>query len=182
MHRPTLRTHVRNPLIALCVASIASACNKAPPEPPVVWPSDPPAHSNSASSATTGSSTPPSTPPTVTVPSGAKPTTLQKRDIIVGTGAEATSGRQIRVQYTGVAWSTGRKFDSSWDRGAEPFAFRLGAGMVIPGWDQGVAGMRVGGRRELIIPPNLAYGERGAGQDIGPNETLIFVVDLVAVQ
>jgi peptidylprolyl isomerase len=86
------------------------------------------------------------------------------------------------VQYTGVAWSTGRKFDSSWDRGAEPFAFRLGAGMVIPGWDQGVAGMRVGGRRELIIPPNLAYGERGAGQDIGPNETLIFVVDLVAVQ
>jgi peptidylprolyl isomerase len=172
---------VRKSLIALCLTSlVAAACNKAPPEPPVVWPSEPAAQPSTAP--TTGSSTPPSSPPTITVPSTPKPTTLQKRDIIVGTGAEATSGRNIRVQYTGVAWSTGRKFDSSWDRNRDPFAFRLGAGNVIPGWDQGVAGMRVGGRRELIIPPNLAYGERGAGGDIGPNETLIFVVDLVAVE
>jgi peptidylprolyl isomerase len=118
----------------------------------------------------------------VQVPSGPKPTSLVKRDLITGTGAEATSGRRVRVQYTGVAWSTGRKFDSSWDRGADPFSFTLGQGMVIRGWDQGVAGMRVGGRRELQIPPDLAYGERGAGADIGPNETLIFVVDLVAVE
>jgi peptidylprolyl isomerase len=167
-------------MIVLLVASLGTACNKAPPEPPVVWPSEPPAQANTGSNA--GSSTPPSTPPTVTVPSGPKPTTLDKRDLIVGTGAEATSGRTVRVQYTGVSWSTGRKFDSSWDRNREPFSFRLGAGMVIPGWDQGVAGMRVGGRRQLIIPPNLGYGERGAGADIGPNETLIFVVDLVAVE
>lgn len=167
-------------MIVLFVASLATACNKAPPEPPVVWPSEPPAQANTGSTA--GSSTPPSTPPTLTVPSGPKPTTLDKRDLIVGTGAEATTGRTVRVQYTGVSWSTGRKFDSSWDRNREPFSFRLGAGMVIPGWDQGVAGMRVGGRRQLIIPPNLGYGERGAGADIGPNETLIFVVDLVAVE
>lgn len=173
---------MRNPLLALCIASLASACNKAPPEPPVVWPSDPPTQNNRGSATTASSATPPRTPPTVTVPSGPKPTTLQIRDIIVGTGAEAAHGKLVRVQYTGVAWSTGRKFDSSWDRGGEPFEFRLGAGMVIPGWDQGVAGMRVGGRRELIIPPNLAYGERGAGANIGPNETLIFVVDLVSVQ
>lgn len=171
---------MRTSMIVLFVASLATACNKAPPEPPVVWPSEPPAQANTGSTA--GSSTPPSTPPTLTVPSGPKPTTLDKRDLIVGTGAEATTGRTVRVQYTGVSWSTGRKFDSSWDRNREPFSFRLGAGMVIPGWDQGVAGMRVGGRRQLIIPPNLGYGERGAGADIGPNETLIFVVDLVAVE
>jgi peptidylprolyl isomerase len=174
----------RLPLASFFVlVALTASCNKAPPEPPVVWPADPPASPTSTNNtATTGSSTPPSTAPTVTVPSGPKPTTLEKRDLIVGTGAEATSGRNVRVQYTGVAWSTGRKFDSSWDRGAEPFSFRLGAGMVIPGWDQGVAGMRVGGRRQLIIPPHLAYGERGAGANIGPNETLIFVVDLVAVE
>ncbi|MDP3279053.1 MAG: FKBP-type peptidyl-prolyl cis-trans isomerase [Deltaproteobacteria bacterium] len=118
----------------------------------------------------------------MTVPSGDKPTTLRTRDLIVGTGAEATNGRTIRVQYTGVAWSTRRKFDSSWDRGGDPFSFTLGAGGVIPGWDRGVLGMRVGGRRELVIPPDLGYGERGAGADIGPNETLVFVVDLVSVQ
>ena len=175
-------TTVRTSFVALIGACFASgiACNKAPPEPPVVWPNDPPAQSTSTSAQ--GSSTPPSSPPNVTVPSGPKPTSLEKRDLIVGTGAEATSGRNVRVQYTGVAWSTGRKFDSSWDRNREPFSFRLGAGMVIPGWDQGVAGMRVGGRRQLVIPPNLGYGERGAGRDIVPNETLIFVVDLVGVE
>jgi peptidylprolyl isomerase len=175
---------VRNPMLALSLAgALASACNKAPPEPPVVWPSEPAATNTASNNAgpAARSGTPPTTRPTVTVPSGPKPTTLQSRDLIVGTGAEATNSRRVRVQYTGVAWSTGRQFDSSWERG-EPFAFTLGAGMVIPGWDRGVAGMRVGGRRQLVIPPDLGYGERGAGADIGPNETLIFVVDLVAVE
>jgi len=92
----------------------------------------------------------------------------------------ATAGREVEVQYVGVSWSTGREFDASWNRGS-PFRFTLGRRMVIAGWDQGVAGMRVGGRRELVIPPSLGYGERGAGSAIGPNETLIFVVDLIAV-
>jgi peptidylprolyl isomerase len=85
------------------------------------------------------------------------------------------------MQYVGHGWSTRRQFDASWDRG-EPFSFRLGAGMVIGGWDQGVAGMKVGGRRKLTIPPHLGYGDRGAGRDIKPGETLVFVVDLLAVR
>ncbi len=126
------------------------------------------------------SADPPPTRPTVTVPAGARPTTLRTRDIRRGTGAEARAGMEVEVQYVGVAWSTGREFDASWNR-SQTFRFRLGARMVIPGWDQGVAGMRVGGRRELVIPPDLGYGARGAGGAIGPNETLIFVVDLVSV-
>ena len=118
--------------------------------------------------------------PTITVPRGARPTTLRTRDLRVGTGAVAAAGMQVEVQYVGVAWSTGREFDASWNRGST-FRFNLGRRMVIQGWDQGVAGMRVGGRRELVIPPSLGYGERGAGAAIGPNETLIFVVDLVSV-
>ena len=82
----------------------------------------------------------------------------------------------------GVSWSTGQQFDSSWDRGKQPFKFKLGAGMVIPGWDQGLVGMRQGGRRELVIPPNLAYGPQGQPPSIGPNETLIFVIDLQKVK
>ena len=85
------------------------------------------------------------------------------------------------VHYLGVAWSTGGQFDASWDRG-EAFEFLLGRGQVIPGWDQGVAGMRVGGRRRLTIPPHLGYGARGAGGVIGPNETLLFMVDLMGVR
>lgn len=121
------------------------------------------------------------TRPTVTVPSGARPATLRVRDITRGTGPEARAGQEVEVHYVGVAWSTGREFDASWNR-EQTFHFTLGAHMVIPGWDQGVAGMRVGGRRELIIPPHLGYGARGAGGAIGPNETLIFVVDLVGVR
>ncbi len=104
---------------------------------------------------------------------------LKVEDIEVGAGPEATRGQQVAVHYVGVAWSTRQQFDASWDRG-EPLQFRLGAGEVIVGWDQGVAGMRVGGRRRLTIPPSLAYGSRGAGGVIGPDETLVFVVDLVA--
>jgi peptidylprolyl isomerase len=105
---------------------------------------------------------------------------LQTDDLTVGDGPEATSGQKVSVHYVGVSHATGEQFDASWDRG-EPFAFKLGKGQVIAGWDQGVAGMKVGGRRQLTIPPALAYGARGAPPVIGPNETLVFVVDLLEV-
>ncbi len=118
--------------------------------------------------------------PKVTVPGGPPPKKLEKKDLVVGTGAEAKPGDEVTVQYVGVGYDSGEQFDASWDRG-EPLPFPLGAGAVIKGWDEGVAGMKVGGRRELIIPPNLAYGPAGSPPAIGPNETLIFVVDLVGV-
>lgn len=132
----------------------------------------------------TGQALPPelSQKPTVKVtPGQAAPQDLVIRDLIVGTGAEAVSGKAVAVNYVGVSQTTGREFDSSWSRN-QPFTFQLGAGKVIPGWDRGVAGMKVGGRRELVIPPELAYGSRGAGGAIGPNETLVFVVDLLEVK
>jgi len=120
--------------------------------------------------------------PHVYVPPGEQPPTdLVIEDVTVGDGAEATAGQTVDVHYAGNAWSTRQQFDSSWDRG-EAFSFRLGAGQVIPGWDQGVAGMRVGGRRRLVIPPGMAYGKAGAGGVIGANETLVFVVDLLGVR
>ena len=109
------------------------------------------------------------------------PTELETEELTVGDGEEAAAGRYVEVHYVGVSWATGQEFDSSWDRG-KPFEFPLGQRHVIAGWDEGVAGMKVGGRRRLTIPPHLAYGERGAGGAIGPNETLVFVVDLVAVE
>jgi peptidylprolyl isomerase len=119
--------------------------------------------------------------PTVTVPDSDPPDQLEIVDDVVGDGAEASAGSTVSVHYVGVAWSTGSQFDASWDR-MEPFRFGLGGGHVIQGWDEGVAGMRVGGRRTLTIPPHLGYGSRGAGGAIGPNETLIFTVDLLDVQ
>jgi peptidylprolyl isomerase len=119
--------------------------------------------------------------PTITIPDGAPPDDLLIEDEVVGEGTEAEPGRRVEVHYAGVAWSTGQQFDASWDRG-DTFKFTLGRGQVIPGWDQGVAGMKVGGRRRITIPPNLAYGKRGAGGVIGPDETLVFVVDLVGVR
>lgn len=118
--------------------------------------------------------------PIIDIPAGNAPAELVKNDLIVGTGDEAVSGRNVSVHYVGVAWSNGRQFDASWDRN-EPFEFRLGAGQVISGWDEGVAGMRIGGRRELTIPPHMGYGSRGAGGVIKGNETLVFVVDLLNV-
>lgn len=118
--------------------------------------------------------------PDVTIPDSAPPSELIADDLQVGGGPEATSGQRVEVHYVGVAWSDGQQFDASWDRGAT-FTFRLGGGEVISGWDQGVAGMKVGGRRRLTIPPHLGYGARGAGGAIKPNETLVFVVDLVGV-
>ena len=118
--------------------------------------------------------------PEVSIPGGQPPSELEITDIEVGDGPEATPGTQVDVHYVGVSWSNGQQFDASWDR-RSTFGFRLGGGQVIPGWDQGVAGMKVGGRRRLTIPPHLGYGSRGAGGVIGPNETLVFVVDLLGV-
>ncbi|MEH0820051.1 MULTISPECIES: FKBP-type peptidyl-prolyl cis-trans isomerase [unclassified Micromonospora] len=111
---------------------------------------------------------------------GAPPADLVIEDITVGEGPEARPGQLVSVHYVGVSHSTGREFDASWNRG-EAFEFPLGGGQVIAGWDQGVAGMKVGGRRKLTIPPHLGYGSRGAGGVIKPNETLVFVVDLLGV-
>ena len=122
------------------------------------------------------------TKPVVEVPADQPPSyQLEIEDITVGEGAEAQAGQVVEVHYVGVAWKNGRQFDASWDRG-DTFKFKLGHRQVIPGWDQGVEGMRVGGRRRLTIPPQLAYGKRGAGGVIGPDETLVFVVDLVDVR
>jgi peptidylprolyl isomerase len=112
---------------------------------------------------------------------GPEPTDLEVTDLSVGEGAEAQAGSTVSVHYVGIAHSTGEEFDASFNRG-EPLQFRLGVGQVISGWDNGVQGMKVGGRRRLVIPPHQAYGDRGAGGVIGPGETLIFVVDLVDVR
>ena len=118
------------------------------------------------------------------MPSGPPPTGLESHDIVVGDGATAERGDTVEVQYVGVDYSTGTEFDASWDNGkpGDRLQFQLGGGQVIPGWDQGVEGMKVGGRRELIIPPDLAYGAQGSPPAIGPNATLIFVVDLLDVK
>jgi peptidylprolyl isomerase len=118
--------------------------------------------------------------PEVDPPEGDIPFELGIDDLTVGDGDEAAAGKKVTVHYVGISFLTGEQFDASWDRG-QPFEFKLGKGQVIPGWDQGVAGMRVGGRRRLTIPSALAYGARGAGGVIKPNEPLVFVVDLLAV-
>jgi peptidylprolyl isomerase len=118
--------------------------------------------------------------PEVDFPGGEPPADLEITDIWEGNGPVAKAGDNVQVHYVGVSFTTGEEFDASWNRG-QPFEFKLGKGQVIPGWDAGVQGMKVGGRRQLIIPPHLAYGNRGAGNVIKPGETLIFVCDLVAV-
>jgi FKBP-type peptidyl-prolyl cis-trans isomerase len=132
------------------------------------------------STAKTPTSGPLASKPAVTVPSGAAPTKLVAKELIVGTGPEAKAGDSVTVNYVGVLYKGGKEFDSSWKRN-EPFTFALGKGQVIPGWDQGVAGMKVGGRRELIIPAELAYGKQGSPPAIPPNSPLVFVVDLLGV-
>jgi peptidylprolyl isomerase len=119
--------------------------------------------------------------PVIEKPSGSPPRRLEKEDIVKGKGRRAKPGDRITVQYVGVSFSTGEEFDASWDSG-QPFSFFLGAGEVIPGWDNGIVGMRQGGRRMLTIPPEQAYGAQGSPPDIAPNETLVFVVDLVRVR
>jgi peptidylprolyl isomerase len=132
-------------------------------------------------SSTSGGDVDTSTKPKVEVPDGPPPDELESEDLVVGDGAEAKPGDTVTMEYVGVSYSNGKEFDSSWER-PEPFTFQLGSGQVIPGWDQGIPGMKVGGRRQLIIPPDLAYGEAGSPPDIGPNETLVFVVDLTDVE
>ncbi len=128
---------------------------------------------------TTPTSGPLSKEPTITPPKSPAPTTLQTKEIITGTGAEAQAGDSITVNYVGALYSNGDVFDASWKRN-EPFSFTLGKGQVIPGWDKGIVGMKVGGRRELIIPAELAYGKAGSPPKIPPNSSLIFIVDLLA--
>jgi peptidylprolyl isomerase len=118
--------------------------------------------------------------PQIDKPEGDIPFELGIDDIVVGDGDEATKGTKVSVHYVGVAFSTGEEFDASWNRG-QPFEFKLGQGQVIPGWDAGVEGMKVGGRRQLTIPSAMAYGARGAGGAIKPHEPLVFVVDLLSV-
>lgn len=127
-----------------------------------------------------GASTDLDAKPEVEVPDGPPPTTLEVADVLVGEGDVACTGDTVAMQYVGVTYEDGEEFDASWERG-EPFTFELGSGMVIPGWDEGIVGMRQGGRRLLVIPPDLAYGERGAGDVIPPGATLVFAVDLVGV-
>lgn len=169
-------------LIAACLALVGGGCG---------GDDDSSTESSESTAAqTTESSTPTESPesssgakktkPTVTVPNGAPPKKLEVKELEKGSGATAKAGDEVTVQYVGVGYDSEEEFDSSWSRN-EPFTFGLGAGMVIPGWDQGVEGMEVGGRRELIIPPNLAYGSAGSPPVIGPNETLIFVIDLLAI-
>jgi peptidylprolyl isomerase len=116
------------------------------------------------------------TAPTVTVPSGTPPTSLESADLITGTGKAAATGDSVTVQYVLATYSSGKVIQSSWT--SQPFTFTIGKGEVIPGWDKGVVGMKVGGRRELIIPPNLGYGAQSPGAGIAPNDTLVFVIDL----
>ncbi len=166
------------PIIALCVALVLAVAGCGSSD-------DDSSSTQSANAAPTteqsGGSTNLNSKPKVTVPDGAPPQKLEEKEIVEGDGAEAKAGDEVTVQYVGVGYDSKEEFDSSWSRN-EPFTFPLGAGEVIPGWDQGVAGMKVGGRRELTIPANLAYGPGGSPPVIGPNETLIFVVDLLAVK
>jgi peptidylprolyl isomerase len=162
-------------IIGACFALVAAGCG-----------SDSSTTSSSSSEETTAPkekepAPKPKTKPKVTVPKGAPPKKLEVKDLEEGTGATAKAGDYVTVNYVGVNYKSGKEFDASWDRG-EPFSFGLGAGEVIPGWDQGVEGMKVGGRRELIIPPSLGYGATGSPPAIPPNETLVFVVDLEAVE
>jgi peptidylprolyl isomerase len=120
------------------------------------------------------------TKPTVDIPAGDPPAELVVDDLEVGTGPQAKAGMNVTVHYVGVAWSDAKQFDASWDR-RDPFEFGLGRGQVIQGWDEGVAGMKVGGRRRITVPPHLGYGAQGAGGVIKGGETLVFVVDLLNV-
>jgi peptidylprolyl isomerase len=141
--------------------------------------------SSASTAATTDTAAAPTTAkprpkPKVNVPKGKAPKKLVIKDLIPGTGQAAKAGDPITVNYIGVNYADGKPFDNSYDRG-QPFPFQLGGGQVIPGWDKGLAGMKVGGRRELVIPPSLAYGPQGQPPVIKPNETLVFVVDLLSI-
>lgn len=157
-------------IVAPGSGATAAASNSAPTTPAAT----------STATVATPTSGPLSTEPKITVPSGPAPKTLQTKDLVTGTGATAKSGSTITVNYVGALYSNGKVFDASWKR-KQTFTTPLSTGSVIPGWVKGIAGMKVGGRRELIIPPNEAYGKQGSGSTIPPNSTLIFIVDLLKV-
>jgi peptidylprolyl isomerase len=140
--------------------------------------SSPPTETQTQTTATSADIEDTSQKPQIEKPTGPVPRRLKREDIVKGKGAAAKPGDDLTVHYVGVTFSTGEQFDASWD-GGQPFSFPLGAGEVIPGWDRGLRGMREGGRRRLVIPPDQAYGAQGSPPAIGPNETLVFVVDLV---
>jgi peptidylprolyl isomerase len=165
-------------IVLVCCVALA-ACGERPAEEQAATPE--PTAASEAAGATSGVgeiSADLSTKPTIPKPTGEPPTELQTKDIVVGTGPAAKAGDTVQMEYVGTSWSTGQQFDASWDSG-RPFTFQLGSGNVITGWDQGIVGMKQGGRRLLVIPPDLGYGAEGAGGGaIAPNETLVFVVDL----
>jgi peptidylprolyl isomerase len=157
--------------IAVCAGLAIAGCGGG---------SDSSTGSSESTAATTSEASAEKTKPEVTVPTGAPPKKLEVKELEEGSGAEAKAGDKVTVQYVGVTYKDGKEFDSSWSRN-EPYPLTLGEGLVIPGWEQGIEGMKVGGRRELIIPPELAYGETGYPPAIAPNETLVFVIDLLEV-
>jgi peptidylprolyl isomerase len=162
------------------LVALAGGCGGDEEEEPERPPSIPSAEEQATETAPTADLTDTSRKPEIPKPTGSPPRNLKVEDIVKGKGSPAKRGDSVAVQYAGVTFSTGAEFDASWNRG-EPFTFELGAGMVIPGWDRGLVGMRPGGRRKLTIPPRLAYGAQGQPPTIGPNETLVFVVDLVRI-
>lgn len=191
----TLKSHVLPSICALAATALIAGCGSSSESSSIVPGNESDVSSvphvkgetTPAAAATPTTSTvktptsgPLSTKPAVTPPSGPAPTKLETKELIKGTGPEAKAGDSVTVNYVGVLYHGGKEFDSSWKR-SEPFTFTLGQGQVIKGWDQGVAGMKVGGRRELIIPAELAYGKNGSPPTIPPNAPLVFVVDLLGV-
>lgn len=184
---PTIRFRSALTLAALAAALLIAGCGSSSSSSTISVGAQNPAdnalikaggETPTSTTAKTPVSGPLSSEPKVTPPSGAAPSKLVIKDLITGTGPEAKAGQTVTVNYVGVLFHGGKEFDASWKR-SEPFTFALGKGQVIPGWDQGVAGMKVGGRRELIIPPALAYGPKGSPPTIPPNAPLVFVVDLL---
>jgi len=167
---------VRRIVVSASIAALACACGRKVEEPdPITVEKNVPSAAPSPSPLLPSGSAAPKNDPS----GGIAPDALEKVDMKVGTGTEATTGKSVKVHYTGLLLD-GTKFDSSLDRN-EPFEFKLGAGMVIHGWDEDVAGMKVGGKRQLRIPPDLGYGAAGAGAAIPPNATLVFDVELLGV-
>jgi FKBP-type peptidyl-prolyl cis-trans isomerase len=188
---------VRTPLLAVVLAAALAGCGgsssggenlqsdagDSPTTATTQGPIGPVAGSSCTNDATAGAvttTTDLSKKPVVEVPDGPLPCELAVRDIVEGSGPAAKAGDQLTMKYVGVTWSTGKQFDASWDSGQD-FPFVLGAGNVIRGWDEGMVGMKAGGRRQLVIPPDLAYGDQDQGPDLPANSTLIFVVDLVKI-
>jgi peptidylprolyl isomerase len=170
-------------VVLLCCLALAACGERAPEdEAAATATATPTAAAGAGGSTALGSiATDLSKKPAISKPTGTPPAQLQMEDVVTGKGPAAKAGDTVQMQYVGVAWSDGKQFDASWDRG-QPFTFQLGSGNVIPGWDRGIVGMRQGGRRLLVIPPGLGYGATGAGGTIKPNETLVFVVDLEKIQ